>query len=109
MAYLLTLLDCPFIHPTCPRFCDLYSSTSRCDLCGLEALVENEPRLADCSCCIGSRLLTYEPLIANYGEVIGEGADPSNPAYFPILRVRSYHGSYAHVVFVLGPTVQRPA
>ena len=33
----------------------------------------NGTQTRDCACCIGSRLLTYEPGLVNYGEIVGEG------------------------------------
>jgi len=64
-SYYYTVPGCPFEHDTCPEFCYLYGG----------------------NCDPGARFITYEPGILNYGEVVGEGSDPSDPVLFPILRV----------------------
>ena len=69
-AHQLTFSGCPFEHDTCPQFCNLYA----------DSLYGN-------SCEFGSRLPYYDPSLLNYGEVVGEGANPSQPVNFPLLRV----------------------
>ena len=64
-SYSLTTPNCPFEHEICPDLCYLYGN--RCDFT--------------------SRLHAYQWDILNYGEIIGAGADPSDPILFPILRV----------------------
>jgi len=72
-SYSFTFPGCGIGSSTCSQFCDLYGD----------------------QCDFSSRLLTYEPTSLNYGEVVGEGEDPFNPIFFPLLRVRTDQASQA--------------
>jgi len=68
MSFMLATPDCPFKHPTCPKYTYLYGSL-------------DDP---------GVRMMTYEPYLLSYGEIAGEGKDPYDPVLFPLLRVRRH-------------------